>query len=394
MLSLLMRNKFYFGLFFWFFASPFYYFWNFYTGSLIIDLDEGVFHRLLKYLVAISICAFFFLKRGYLHLLLIYLFLSIALTCFLFLGVYSYDVRTQVTLLLIFISFSGFMLFPTYMSDKELDLILDAVVISSVLVSLITFYEYFYMWPVLGDYWRATGGYRSVSTMLNPNNLGVYLGVCLLILLLHNKYSVFLRFLAVTIVAAAFVMSGSRTAVVSLVLPMFCGLLFLPDFKIRLNFLFFLICLGVFSIVSLFFVLHVDWLPSGRYFDMKTAIIRLDKYFSYLYLFDFSYIVPDFTSERSYYVSESSYFYFINTFGVIFSFFLILVYLIFFRLNNGFLSFNGPRRVLTFVVLYYIVCFLFENMIASFPNNQLFFFALGVILLPRRIGFRARGCYV
>lgn len=394
MLSLLMKNKFAFSLFFWIFASPFYYFWNFYTGSLVIGLEEGVFHRLLKYLIAISICAFFFLKRGCFQHLLIYLFLSIILTFFLFLGIYSYDVRTQVALLLILISFSGFVLFPVYMTDKELDLMLDAVVISSVFVSLITFYEYFYMWPVLGDYWRATGGYRSVSTMLNPNNLGVYLGVSLLILLLQNKYSGFWKFFAITIVAVAFVMSGSRTAIVSLVLPIVFGLLFSSGFKIRLNFLFFLICLGICSIVSLFFVLHVDWLPSGRYFDMQTAIIRLDKYFSYLYLFDSSYIVPDFTSERVYYVSESSYFYFINTFGVILSLFLILAYIMFFRLNNEFLSLNGPRRILMFVVLYYVICFLFENMIASFPNNQLFFFALGAIFLPRRIGFRARGCYV
>lgn len=378
----------------WIFISPFYYSGNFFTGNLIVPPGEDFIHRLFKYVVAISICIFFFLRRPSTNIFYLYLFFSVVLMFFLFLSFDGYSTRAQMALLLVFISFSGFILFPLYMTDDQLDLMLGFVIISSVFVSLISFYEYFYMWPVLGEYWRDTGGYRSVSTMLNPNNLGVYMGVSLLILLLHSRFAIFWRSLAVVIIATALFMSGSRTAVVSMIIPLFLGLLLLKGLKLKIKHSVFYIILMVFLCCFLVFVVINGYLPSGRYFNMESAVIRLDKYFSYLSMFDFSYIFPDFNSHRSFYVSESSYFYFFNTFGIALSIIFIIVYFTVFRINWGFLSVAGPRRILALIVLYYVITFLFENMISSFPNNQFFFFALGAMLLPRRIGLKARGCYV
>lgn len=378
----------------WIFVSPFYYFWNFYTGNLLSGLDENFLHRILKYVFALCVCMLFFLKRPNLNILNLYLFFLLCFLFFVLLSVGGFDTRIQVVLLLTLISFSGFMLLPSYLSDDQLNMTLNYVVLSAVFVSLISFYEYFYMWPVLGDYWRVTGGYRSVSTMLNPNNLGVYLGMSLLILLLHSRFAIFWRFLAIVIITAALLMSGSRTAVVSIVIPLIIGLLFSHRQKLKINgLLLFVIFLCVFSgfVVSAFIT---GYLSSGRYFNFETAVIRLDKYFSYLSMFDASYLSPDFKFARSFYVSESSYFYFLNTFGFLLSAFFGFLYLVFFRINWAFISLFGPRRILMLIVLYYGISFMFENMIASFPNNQFFFFALGAILLPRRIDSRTRGCYV
>lgn len=381
-------------LYLWVFISPFYYFGNFFTGNLIVPPGEDFIHRLLKYVVAISICIFFFLKRPSLNVVYLYLSFSVVFLFFIFLGFEGVDTSVQIALLLVFISFSGFMLLPSYLTDDQLNLILNSVVLSALFVSFISFYEYFYMWPVLGDYWRETGGYRSVSTMLNPNNLGVYLGASLLILLLYSKFTFFLRLSAIIIITGALLMSGSRTAIVSIVIPLFFGLFFSRRFKLKLNYLIYFIVILIFLFVFLVSVSMSGYLVSDRYFNLDTAVIRLDKYFSYLSMFDSSYFFPDFNFERSFYVSESSYFYFFNTFGILLSIFFVFLYLVFFRINLGFLSDCGPHRILVLIVLYYAIAFLFENMIASFPNNQFFFFALGAIILPRCIGLRTRGRYV
>ena len=300
MISFISKNKLVFVIALWFLLSPFYYFSNFYTGDLISELDVGLFHRLLKYVVAALICILILLNRPNLIICFLYLFFSVCLLLFLFLGLEVFDTRIQIALLLVFVSFSGFMLLPSYLTDDQLNLILNSVVLSALFVSFISFYEYFYMWPVLGDYWRATGGYRSVSTMLNPNNLGVYLGASLLILLLYSKFTFFLRFSAIIIITCALLMSGSRTAIVSTVISLLFGLFFSQRFKVRLSYL---LCFIIFLIVLfgfLVFVLMSGYLISDRYFNLETAFIRLDKYFSYLSMFDSSYFFPDFNFERSF----------------------------------------------------------------------------------------------
>lgn len=394
MLTFISKNKFLLIFAFWILISPFYYFWNFYTGNLISDIDEGLLHRLLKYFVSIFICVLFFLKRPNLTIIYLYSLLSIVWVVFLLFEFEGFDTRIQVALLLVLISFSGFMLLPSYMTDAQLVLILNVVVISAIFVSLISFYEYFFMWPVLGDYWNATGGYRSVSTMLNPNNLGVYLGVSLLILFLHKGFSVFWRVLAIAIILAALLMSGSRTAVVSILVPVFLGFVFSSGGKVRVGFLIAFIFASIFLLFFIAYFLTSDLMLSGRYLSSETAMIRLDKYFAYISMVDFSYVIPDFNFTRSFFVSENSYFYLLNTFGVALTVVVVVCYLTIFRINWRFTSESGVRRILALIVLYYIICFLFENMISSFPNNQFFFFALGAILLPRRIDSRTRGCYV
>ncbi|MBN7278688.1 hypothetical protein GU254_07885, partial [Vibrio cholerae] len=96
----------YFGIFpvrmlcLWIFVSPFYYFWNFYTGNLLSGLDENFLHRILKYVFALCVCMLFFLKRPNLNILNLNLFFLLCFLFFVFLSVGGFDTRIQVVLLL------------------------------------------------------------------------------------------------------------------------------------------------------------------------------------------------------------------------------------------------------------------------------------------------------
>lgn len=376
------RSKFIFLCAAWFFISAFYYLNNFYSGNLVVSNEDGLLHRLLKYFVVLCICVYFVLVNRIVGSLLFYISLFLLVVFFLILGSLNYSVEVQLALLLIVISFSGLTLVSYSMSDRELNYILDAVVFSSIFVSFISFYEYFYMWPVLGDYWQATGGYRSVSTMLNPNNLGVYLGASLLLILIRDRFTFLFRLVSFLIIVTAILMSGSRTAIISLALPVFLGLLFFEGFKVRVGFLVFSIGLFLFSLVVFNFS---ELSLEGRLANMQTAYIRLNKYFDFIYMLDFSYLYPDFDSVRAYYVSESSYFYVVNTLGLFCVSYLFFLYIVFYKISFASFCVSGPKRALVFVLFYYLISFLFENMFASFPNNQFFFFALGALLAPRRV---------
>lgn len=371
----------------WVFLSAFYYVGNLLSGNLLVGQSEDFFSRIIKYLVSFGfLVAAFFIFRLY-SLLILVAFFSVVLLLLILLWILGYSVFTQMSLLLIFISFSGLVYFFQCLEQSDVEIILDSLVLSAFVVSIISFYEYFFMWPVLGEYWLATGGYRSVSTLLNPNNLGMYLGAALVVVSLRDRFHFLFRTLLFVVIFLALIMSGSRTALVSLIVPVSLGLLFSQGFKVKVTaFLLY----GVFFfclIVAMFVFVLVDGVPdpSSRISDTYTASLRIEKYITYVTSIDTSYLLPDFIGERSYYVSESSYFYFINTFGIILLLFWLLVFSFLFRLRLASYGAGSASRVLKFLVLYYLIAFLFENMLASFPNNQLFFFALGSVLIPRKI---------
>lgn len=368
----------------WFFLSAFYYLGNFLSGEVIVGLDESLVHKLLKYFFALFVCSLFLVYKKLWNLLFFYVCLSFFMVFFVFFGFDDLDVVYPIALLSVVFSFIGFTYISAGISEHDLSDVLDCIVLSAFLVSLISFYEYFFMWPILGGYWEATGGYRSISTLLNPNNLGVYLGAALIILILRPSFSPCLRVLVVFSISAALLMSGSRTAVVSLFMPVFIGAIFngLLKSSAKLLLVLFLPFLGV-LIGLILYASGVEGL-GGRFSDMQTASIRLDKYGYFLSSFDYSYFFPDFSSSRFFYVSESSYFHFVNAFGLLVSFLFVLLLLCSFRPDFSRIGGSVSRKALFFVFIYYLIVFLFENALVSFPNNQLFFFAAGALLRPVR----------
>jgi hypothetical protein len=223
----------------------------------------------------------------------------------------------------------------------------------------------------------ATDDYRSVSTLLNPNNLGIYLGAALLLLFSLTKHAVLLKVLFSTIIFTALLMTGSRTAFLSFICA---GSIF---YLLRGGWESFIKRLVIFSLSALFFILAL-WLfvvmgvfsLPERAFDFYTATIRLEKYFSYLINIDYTYILPDFYGYRIVEVSESGYFNYLNALGVpaAFMLFFYVLYFLFSSKSGGLVL---PKGVFGIIFLYYLVAMIFENVLMSFPNNQFFFIALG-----------------
>ena len=363
----------------WVFLSAFYYVGNFIAGDLVADPSSNFYHKIFKYIVALVILLSFMLTYELWYLLLFYILSAIVLSSTLAMIYNGISVLGMIETLVVIISFAGFSYVGMILTRDTIKKIEISIILSAFIVSLISFYEYFYMWPVLGDYWRDTGGYRSVSTLLNPNNLGLYLGASIILIFITKEFSKIKKLIILSVICSSFIMTGSRTAWLSLyVIGSFA---FLFNFGLNFSFRKLIIYMIVNSLLILMFfnvfVIGEVAMPE-RATDMYTAALRLEKYFSYLLNIDGTYLAPDFSGERIDRVSESSYFYYLNSLGIVagFLYFLMAVSLLYLSIQ----TFSEEVYFSPFLVIfmYYMFAMLFENTLMSFPNNQLFFLVIGL----------------
>lgn len=366
----------------WVFVSAFYYLGNLLTGEVVADRESDIIHKIMKYLIALGISLLIILKYRSTRLVIFYISMLVVLFILFLFEIYGMKVTAGIDLSVVIFSFIGFTLLASMMSGSQIQAMFLVIVISAVLVSCVSFFEYLFMEPILGDYWRYIGGFRSISTLLNPNNLGLYLGAAILITLLNNEFSIKIKIVATTIIGAALFMSGSRTGFVALFAAMFIGTMFNRKHNIQTP-----LFLWLTSLFAMLIALAL-LIPTGligipeRASNLETASIRIDKYFSYITGFDFSYLLPDFKLERSEAVSESAYFYYFNSFGIILGLTIISSAVVLFRFGNTRHIMRTPgSHVLFILVIYYMTAMFFENTLMSFPNNQLFFIALGSVLI-------------
>ena len=363
----------------WLFFSALYYAPNLISGNLIVDRSDDFWHKIVKYIVIGFIGLLFFLiKKKTDHIVQVFFLSFFAITLLLLQpfgsqGSFGFD---AVVVLLLLCGLTHFVISLQY---NQLRGIARVVIISAIIASVISYFEYFIFEPVLGEFWERTGGFRAVSTMLNPNNFGVYLGCALVLLLFSDIFKGRWRFLIGVAIFSALLLTGSRTAWVSLLLSVFFGHLYRGGGKFKfsaiLHSIFFLSVL--LALVMFFLLSGVVELPA-RMLDFQTASIRLDKYFEYLTQIDSSYFFPDSNFLRIDMVSESSYFHFLNAMG----FFLAVPVLLYCALNLNASWFwqvfsNHAGRCFDIAVFYFAVAMLFENVFMSFPCNQLFFVSLG-----------------
>lgn len=363
----------------WLFISAFYYAPNLIAGQLIIERGEDFWHKALKY-IATAFLGFCFLllyhDLKYLLQLFFFYFLALFLIVLSPSGAvnnFGFDV------VLVLAALSGLSNYASGMNAEDFKRIFYVILISSVMVSVISYFEYFIFEPILGDFWRNTGGFRSVSTMLNPNNLGIYLGACLVLLLFSNFIVGRRKLLCGLLVLGALLLTGSRTAIFSLVISIFLGAVYRGGGRISIsalkNSILIFLILSVLS--SLLVLSGVVVLPE-RAVDFETAFIRLGKYFQFVVDVDFSYFLPDFGMKRIDVVSESAYFHFLNALGLLL-FFPVALFACY-KIDSGWLSHicrYHRGRFFDVAVLYYLIAMLFENVFMSFPNNQLLFIVLG-----------------
>lgn len=375
----------------WIFLSAFYYAGNFISGDVLADRSSDQFHKAFKYAAALLFSLLFMLKFRLWSLLLYYVCLFFCLIMFLIIHFSGIQVQHAIDITIVLISFSGFVFFISKFDDDALIRTAKLVVASALIPSCISFFEYFFMEPILGDYWRNTGGYRSISTLLNPNNFGLYIGAAFLLLVFSDQYTVKRKIITLAIFLAALLMSGSRTALISLFTALLFGSVFSGNCSIRLNRLvgWLVAAPSTLAILTVAIYIFQFELPD-RAINMETAFIRIAKYFEYVTNFNASYMIPDSDEERIGIVSENSYFHVMNSFGFLFFFLLALITAFFHRPDLSSYRLPAPRRIFRIVFAYYLVASFFENVLMSFPNNQLFFIAAGAVFAVRDFAWTNR----
>lgn len=367
----------------WVFLSAFYYVGNFIDGQIIVERSGGLAHKAFKYFAAMTLSAMFYFYHKDVQLLIQYAAIVLVIFAMGLCLFYGYNVIFSIDILIVFLSFIGLTYATSNFDSAQIDILIRAIVVSACIVSIVSYFEYYFMEPVLGDYWSRTGGFRSISTLLNPNNLGLFLGSALILLLFGNQFSTASRIVICSIIIGALLMSGSRTAFVSLSSALSLGFVYRGAGRFNTTKLLkFIILISIIIFMLTLLVLNgVISLPE-RATDMYTAHLRIEKYFEYLTSADSTYLFPDFNLERIDMVSESAYFHFVNALGLLLFGVVLISLILFFRpawLVNLFS--NSSHRCFDIVVFYYLVAMLFENVFMSFPNNQTFFISFGVTIV-------------
>lgn len=363
------------------------------SGNLIVDRSDDFLHKVMKYIVVgIFGLLFFFIKKKASYFLQV-AFLSITAFSLLLMQPLDSQGNFGVDALVVLAVLCGLTYFVSSLGYDQLRGIVRIVIISAVITSLVSYFEYFVFEPVLGEFWERTGGFRAVSTMLNPNNFGVYLGCALVFLIFSEIFKGWQRFIIGIAVFSALFLTGSRTAWVSLLFSVMLGFLYRGSGKVKFSaILYCILCLCVFLVLAVFLMLTGIFELPARMLDFQTASIRLDKYFGFLTLIDSTYFFPDYNFLRIDMVSESSYFHFINALGLFLAVPVFLYYFININLSWFLQLFsNHPGRCFDIAVFYFAIAMFFENVFMSFPCNQLFFVSLGASFACFKLGIRGRG---
>lgn len=361
----------------WVLASSLYYIGNLFSGDVWASRDSNEFHKAFKYAAAflLSVSSLVLLRVG--RLFFYYIFLALILFFFVCVWLLGWNVLYAIDFFIVFMSFVGMIVLVSSLDNNDLNLLVYVLIASGFFVGCFSLYEFFFLDAVLGSYWESTGGYRSISTLLNPNNLGLYVGAVIL-LLYKSDAGMRHKVLLLCFFMVVLMMSGSRTAVLALVASGVLNSVYLGEKRFRpVPMLIWLVSIFLFGAIYIY-LLDVGGLPE-RAVDMQTAFIRVEKYFQYLLDFDFEYIFPDVDEERVVLVSESSYFHALNSLGLFFLSLIALSFFTFFVVKP--VSSVGGWSVEAFriVFVYYLIASFFENVFMSFPNNQLFFMSAGCV---------------
>jgi hypothetical protein len=366
----------------WLFISAFYYVDTLFSGAFVLDMQEGFAHKFFKYVVCALISAYLILRSNSLFVGGISFFLFVLLTAQLLTegapNLFSTTVLTLFTMLGLSCTIR---LYP-----EATRLIAASIVWSAALVGCFSVAELTLLAEKFLGYWAATGGVRSISTMFNPNNLGLYLGAALLLLPWATQRQRTMVILAIPIVFGL-VASGSRTAWVSLIICLLF-LLFAPragsSLRRKIIQYKWVLSLGVISIFVVIY-LFVDVLRvigidnEARGVDLYTASIRWTNFISYIQKIDGYILLPDISDERVSLIQDNAFLVIFNTFGAIFCGIFLLIFL---SLRLGPKLADNGRLAWLMLVFYYLVSGLSGSFINSFPNNQLFFIALGGAFIP------------
>ncbi len=349
--------------------------------------DEGTLHKVLKYFACLLLSVYFcFAARAWGLLFFSGLMLLLAA----FFAIDGGGLQVATVSFMVVGTMTPFILIPKLWAGRLL-LIGRIIVVCGALVGVFSVIEMTLLTSLFESVWASTGSIRSISTLFNPNNLGLYAGAAL-VLLPYMQLKTIWTSLCSALLVFSLVASGSRTAWVSLVIVVIYALIASANARAWLLKGMFnrLPQLLVFSVllVSIYVIYNLYSVPTdidvtNRGADLYTASIRWENFLTFLTLVDGSVFFPDVTGVRADYIQDNFYLVVINSFGVI----GVLVFVTFWATHFSLIQNKNPDLFpWKLVFVFYMVSGLSGSQLNSFPNNQMFFLSMGAIWVYR-LGF-------
>lgn len=368
----------------WLTVSAFYYIENLFSPNFDFGTTEATPHKILKYAACLSFSLYFCLAT-HAYRLLLFCALILLLSSLLAISHNTFDIST--VSIMITGTMMPFILVPTLWKDRLL-LLGQVIVTCGAIVGFFSIIELTLLAEQFESYWTSTSSIRSISTMFNPNNLGLYTGICLL-LLPHMKFRTGWAIVFGMLLIFSLIASGSRTAWVSLALVQIYAMIVNANIRNTLTTLLtrnlVKLALSGIAIASTYAVALATSTPPGfetvnRGTDLYTVTIRWQNFLTFASMIDDSILLPDQIGERTNYIQDNFYLVALNSFGVIGVLLLITFIITHFSLRR---SKNPNLTPWKLVFIFYMVSGLGGSQLNSFPNNQLFFLSMGALLVYR-----------
>lgn len=366
----------------WILASAFYYAATLLTGRFQALYSVGEFHKGFKYAASLGLSTYIVWAVGIRRVSIASgVLIAVAMAVILLNGTLSISAIT----LLSNAAFLGF-IFLVRLLAGGVGRLTSVLIWSGVLVGFGSVVELTLLRENLTAYWAQTGGIRSISTLLNPNNLGLYQGACLTLwgyMFNKGRASLFPGF----IMMFSLVASGSRTAMVAMLLmaviavawdrTIFTAIMARPKAHI-------VACTGLASagIVAALVVNSISVAETiesyRRGADLYTLEVRAKFANSFIAASDLTLLAPDIKRIREVFVQDNAFLSFINSHGIVLAGLLCLLLATIPRQDIQ----ANPEHLQAFrhLSVFYLVSGLSNSFLNSFPNNQLFFIAVGAWL--------------
>ncbi len=348
-----------------------------------MDYEEGAIHRFAKYFICLLFTAFFCLiLRAFSFLLLIAVMVLLSVTLIFYRGALEFSTLS----IFITATMIAFSLIPSIWRN-EMQALGRIIVYGGSVAGIFSIIELTFLAPLFSSIWASTQSIRSVSTLYNPNNLGLYSGACL-ILLSFLGFRPIVFAVCGALISFSFISSGSRTAWVALFAVIVQQLFTSSALRRKIVSITHRKIIAIISLIVLFAIIlnglqfsqpqNLEIEIANRGADLHTGSIRLNNFLDFIKSIDASILLPDLIGKRTNFIQDNFYLAIFNSFGIIGLIILITFYTMHFRLRKLRIPELMPWSL---VFLFYLVSGLSGSQLNSFPNNQLFFLSLGAIFV-------------
>lgn len=366
----------------WLIISSMYYASTLFTGQFHTQYSANELHKGLKYVTGLALSAWLAWALC-IHRIIIASGILLAIAALVIL--LNDTLSPSAVTLISNAAFVGFVLFIR-LADRGVDRLTSVLIWSGVMVGIFSIVELGVLRNNLLTYWGQTGGVRSISTLLNPNNLGTYQGACLTLwAYMFNKGRASLP--PGLIMMFSLVASGSRTAMVGMILMALIAVLWDKTIyaairaRIKNHMLAFvgLMVAGLAAIYAVEMISELEDIASfKRGADLHTLVLRQQVAARFADTADWTLVRPDLWGIREVFVQDNAFLSLLNSHGAIVAGLLLWLLVTLPRVAiQANVDYLQAYRHLS---IFYLVSGLSNSFLNSFPNNQLFFIAAGAWL--------------